>query len=144
MLATVLVIRSLFDLGDCWSLRFSHCQVPERFDSLKLSSLSLSLLSRVFHSSAAASDNLKRVVSNTTASHVVSSPSTFSQQWVATLSQDYHILSCAFSVFHTLSRLYSTHYLSALFHADPVHGVQPFRVNLRPESDPSFRISLPS
>jgi hypothetical protein len=50
----------------------------------------------------------------------------------------------ASSAFRTLSRLFSARYLPALFHAGPAHGVSPFRVLRRPQSDPLFRASLPS
>jgi hypothetical protein len=57
----------------------------------------------------------------------------------------YHSLgSVASSAFRALSRLFSTRYLPALFHAGPAHGVSPFRVLRRPQSSGLFRASLPS
>jgi hypothetical protein len=52
--------------------------------------------------------------------------------------------SVASSAFRTPSRLFSTRYLPALFHAGPAHGVHPYRVLRRPQSDRLSRASLPS
>jgi hypothetical protein len=50
----------------------------------------------------------------------------------------------AFSAFLTLSRLSSAHGLPALFHAGPVLGVLPSRVDFRSRSRVLFRKPLPS
>lgn len=81
----------------------------------------------------------------TTVSLAVFSPSAFFRNRAATPPDRDHLPgSVAFSAFLTLSRLFSTRDLPALFHAGPAPGVPPFRVDLRSQSRSSSRMSLPS
>jgi hypothetical protein len=119
------------------------CEFPENaFPGL--SSLDLSLLSRVFRFRRRCS--LFLPVRAATASFAVSFPFDVFLVGGSHLSpKGYHPLGyVASSAFHTLSRSFSALYLPALFHAGPVLGVSPFRVLRRSLSIPLFRASLPS
>jgi hypothetical protein len=124
-----LVLRSLFDLGLLgWSMRFSPCCWPKKFDFPELSSLSLSLLFRVcpFCRRCLRLSPFEEQSGRQLPSLRFFHPSTFSQQRVATFPRVNQSLSFgAFSAFLTLSRLSSTLCLPAFFHAGAALGLLP-------------------